>query len=102
MMSDDTQEKPPYGAYPSLGTDETVSEHGSHPPEHYPRRRGLVAIYYNPITQVCLLAFVCFMCPGLFNALNGLGGGGQVDTSTAANANSALYSTFAFFAFFSG
>lgn len=102
-MSDDNQEKGPYGPYPSLGTDETASEHGLHPPERpIPRRTGIAGIYYNPITQVSLLAFVCFMCPGLFNALNGLGGGGQVDTTTSANANSALYATFAFFAFFSG
>lgn len=100
-MSDATPEKAPYFPYPSMTTDDTASEHGSHPPE-LPRRTGIIAIYYHPITQICLLAFVCFMCPGLFNALNGLGGGGQVDTSTAANANSALYATFAFFAFFSG
>lgn len=49
-----------------------------------------------------MLGFVCFMCPGMFNALSGLGGGGQVDAQTASNANSALYSTFAFFSFFAG
>ena len=49
-----------------------------------------------------MLGFVCFMGPGLFNALNGLGGGGQLDASTSANANSALYATFAAMAFFSG
>ncbi|PFH48206.1 hypothetical protein AMATHDRAFT_180859 [Amanita thiersii Skay4041] len=49
-----------------------------------------------------MLGFVCFMCPGLFNALNGLGGGGQVDQTTSANANSALYATFAAAAFFAG
>ncbi|THG97892.1 hypothetical protein EW026_g4204 [Hermanssonia centrifuga] len=49
-----------------------------------------------------MLGFVCFMCPGLFNALNGLGAGGQVDSSTSANANSALYATFAVAAFFAG
>ncbi|CAL1696862.1 unnamed protein product [Somion occarium] len=65
-------------------------------------RRGIKGVYYNPVVQVWLLGFVCFMCPGLFNALNGLGGGGQVDPTTGANANSALYSTFAFFAFFAG
>lgn len=49
-----------------------------------------------------MLGFVCFMCPGLFNALNGLGGGGQVDATTSANANVALYATFAVLAFFAG
>ncbi|CAE6483245.1 unnamed protein product [Rhizoctonia solani] len=49
-----------------------------------------------------MLGFVCFMGPGLFNALNGLGGGGRVDPQTSANGNVALYSTFAAGAFFSG
>ena len=66
------------------------------------RPTGLKGFYYNPTTQVVMLGFVCFMCPGLFNALNGLGGGGQLDHTTSANANSALYATFAFFAFFAG
>jgi len=49
-----------------------------------------------------MLGFVCFMGPGLFNALNGLGAGGQVDSKTSANANATLYATFAFAAFFAG
>ncbi|KLO11265.1 MFS general substrate transporter [Schizopora paradoxa] len=67
-----------------------------------PTYTGLKGFYYRPVTQVVMLAFICFMCPGLFNALTGLGGGGQVDETTQANANSALYSTFAVSAFFSG
>ncbi|KAG9221485.1 hypothetical protein CCMSSC00406_0009921 [Pleurotus cornucopiae] len=74
----------------------------SHPETIYERPKGLRGLYYHPITQISMLGFVCFMCPGLFNALNGLGAGGQVDSATSANANSALYSTFAFFAFFAG
>lgn len=66
------------------------------------RHKGLWALYYHPLFQICMLGFVCFMCPGMFNALTGLGGGGQVDARTASNANTALYSTFAFFSFFSG
>ena len=68
----------------------------------YERPTGLKGVYYNPYTQVIMLGFVCFMGPGLFNALSGLGGGGQLDATTAANANSALYATFAFTAFFAG
>ena len=49
-----------------------------------------------------MLGFVCFMGPGLFNALNGLGGGGQIDATTSANSNAALYATFAAMAFFAG
>lgn len=71
-------------------------------PDVYGRPSGLKGLYYHPATQVSLLGFVCFMCPGLFNALNGLGGGGQVDTETGANANVAVYSTFAVCAFFAG
>ncbi|KAI0344178.1 MFS general substrate transporter [Trametopsis cervina] len=74
------------------------------PPElvYHDRPRGLKGLYMNTTTQIVLLGVVCFMCPGLFNALNGLGGGGQVDPTTSANSNSALYATFAFAAFFAG
>ncbi|KAF5355793.1 hypothetical protein D9756_004299 [Leucocoprinus leucothites] len=68
----------------------------------YERPAGLRGLYSHPMTQVTLLGFVCFMCPGLFNALTGLGAGGQVDPTTNSNANAALYATFAFFAFFAG
>jgi len=68
----------------------------------YERHTGWKGIYYSPYTQVVMLGFVCFMGPGLFNALTGLGGGGQVNETTGANANVALYSTFATLAFFSG
>ncbi|KAI0075901.1 MFS general substrate transporter [Panus rudis PR-1116 ss-1] len=77
------------------------SDHDLHPEQTH-RRRGIKGVYYNPVVQVWLLGFVCFMCPGLFNALNGLGGGGQLHTDTSANANSALYATFAVAAFFAG
>ena len=66
------------------------------------RPTGIRGFYYNPTTQVVLLGFVCFVCPGLFNSLQGLGGGGQLNENTSANANSAVYSTFAFSAFFAG
>ena len=68
----------------------------------YERPTGLKGFYYHPLTQICLLSVVCFMCPGLFNALNGLGAGGQVDSTTSANANAVVYATFAFSAFFAG
>jgi hypothetical protein len=54
------------------------------------------------LAQVILVGFVCFLCPGMFNALGGLGGGGQVDPTVADNANVALYSTFASVSFFAG
>ncbi len=58
--------------------------------------------YASPIVQLILVAMVCFLCPGMFNALSGLGAGGQVDSEAQANASTALYSTFAVVAFFSG
>ena len=70
--------------------------------EYHPRPTGFRGIFTNTHTQVVFLGFVCFMCPGLFNALNGLGGSGQLDQRTSANANSALYATFAVAAFFAG
>ncbi|KAI0075905.1 MFS general substrate transporter [Panus rudis PR-1116 ss-1] len=65
-------------------------------------RTGVKGVYYHPATQVIMLGFVCFMCPGLYNALNGLGGGGRVDTATNSNANAVHYATFAFAAWFAG
>ncbi|AEO71825.1 uncharacterized protein THITE_2083552 [Thermothielavioides terrestris NRRL 8126] len=58
--------------------------------------------YASPIVQLLLVAMVCFLCPGMFNALGGLGGGGQVDKTAQDDASTALYSTFAVVGFFSG
>ncbi|KAK3073446.1 hypothetical protein LTR53_004978 [Teratosphaeriaceae sp. CCFEE 6253] len=58
--------------------------------------------YASPESQLVLVAFVCFLCPGMFNALGGLGGGGQVSAKVSDNSNTALYSTFAVFGFFAG
>ncbi|KAG6335975.1 hypothetical protein ID866_3128 [Astraeus odoratus] len=75
---------------------------GSQQYEIFERPSGWRGWHSHPTVQVALLGFVCFMCPGMFNALSGLGGGGQVSTQDQANASSALYATFAFFGFFSG
>ncbi|EPS36940.1 hypothetical protein H072_9551 [Dactylellina haptotyla CBS 200.50] len=58
--------------------------------------------YASPISQLLIVAFVCFLCPGMFNALSGLGGAGQLDATVADDSTVALYSTFASVAFFSG
>lgn len=84
--------------YNSDGSDTTSFEER----QIFERPTGIRGLYSHPITQVALLGFVCFMCPGLYNALNGLGGGGQLDNTTASNANSAHYATFAFSSFFAG
>ena len=39
--------------------------------------------YASPGFQLGIVAFVCFMCPGMFNALSGLGGGGKSDPKLA-------------------
>lgn len=71
-------------------------------PTVYERPKGLAGIYSHPRTQIIMLGFICFMCPGLFNALNGLGGGGRIETETGATANAVLYAAFAVSAFFAG
>ncbi|KAI9838181.1 MAG: hypothetical protein M1837_002610 [Sclerophora amabilis] len=58
--------------------------------------------YASPPVQLFMVALVCFLCPGMFNALNGLGGGGQVDADDNNNAQVALYSTFSVVGFFAG
>lgn len=69
-----------------------------------PRKLGPLHLpwYASPTAQLLMVAFVCFLCPGMFNALGGLGGGGQVDPTTADNTNVILYSVFAFIGFFAG
>ncbi|TFY82247.1 hypothetical protein EWM64_g1768 [Hericium alpestre] len=96
-MSDIVKSEKGYGAG---GSSSSSSDDLS--AEVFDRPTGLKGLYYNPYTQVVLLGFVCFMCPGSFNALTGLGGGGRIDASTSANANSAHYALFAAFAFFAG
>ncbi|KAH8690017.1 major facilitator superfamily domain-containing protein [Talaromyces proteolyticus] len=60
--------------------------------------------YASPKIQLGMIAFVCFLCPGMYNALSGLGGGGRsgTDTELADKMNIALYSTFAVVGFFAG
>ncbi|KND94222.1 UNC93-like protein [Tolypocladium ophioglossoides CBS 100239] len=58
--------------------------------------------YASPKVQLLMISLVCFLCPGMFNALSGLGGGGQVDATAQDHASVALYSTFAVVGFFAG
>ncbi|KAJ5671821.1 Major facilitator superfamily domain general substrate transporter [Penicillium longicatenatum] len=68
-----------------------------------PLKIGKMTTWYaSPGFQLGMVAFVCFMCPGMFNALGGLGGGGKTDNTLADNMNTALYSTFAVIGFFAG
>ncbi|KAF8930341.1 hypothetical protein BGZ52_001190 [Haplosporangium bisporale] len=56
----------------------------------------------SPLAQVIAVGFICFCCPGMFNAINSLGGGGQIDSNVGQNANVALYTCFAIFGLLSG
>lgn len=68
-----------------------------------PRIGGLRLPWYaSPPTQLVLVALVCFLCPGMFNALSGLGGAGFSNPNDNNNAITALYSTFAVVGFFAG
>lgn len=58
--------------------------------------------YATPPVQLVIVALVCFMCPGMFNAINGLGGAGQFTAKVSDNANVAVYSTFSVVGFFAG
>ncbi|APA05311.1 hypothetical protein SS1G_09712 [Sclerotinia sclerotiorum 1980 UF-70] len=81
---------------PTTAIDQNGWKHKNH------RVLGTSFWYASPSVQLTMVAFVCFLCPGMFNALGGLGGGGRSDTSLADHMNTALYSTFAVFAFFGG
>lgn len=58
-----------------------VDQHGW----KYKHRRflGMTFWYASPRVQLTMVAFVCFLCPGMFNALGGLGGGGKADPTLA-------------------
>ena len=64
--------------------------------------RLYIPYYASPPAQLLVVSLVCFLCPGMFNALTGMGGGGQINALAANNANTALYSTFAVVGFFAG
>ncbi|KAJ2491809.1 hypothetical protein IWW37_002008 [Coemansia sp. RSA 2050] len=58
--------------------------------------------YNSPMTQMVIMSFVCFFCPGMFNALNAMGGAGQIDREASNNAHTGLYSTFIVFGLLGG
>jgi MFS family permease len=58
--------------------------------------------YATPQFQIVFVAMVCFLCPGMFNAVNGLGAAGQVNAHDINNASTAIYATFSVVGFFAG
>ncbi|KAJ5589716.1 MFS transporter [Penicillium hetheringtonii] len=65
---------------------------GSISTREHSQRSALYQIYSNSWFQILLISFICFCCPGMYNALTGLGGSGQVNQAVAANAQVALLS----------
>lgn len=61
-----------------------------------------IPAYATPEFQIVFVAIVCFLCPGMYNAVNGLGAAGLVDPHDINNASTAIYATFAGVGFFAG
>lgn len=55
--------------------------------KYKPMKLGFLTLpwYASPKAQLAMVSFVCFLCPGMFNALGGLGGGGKTDATLADN-----------------
>jgi MFS family permease len=103
-----------YGAADTLGT-ESPQSHEHTVAENDPAPRGKpwmytstklgpikIPYYASPPFQLGLVAFVCFLCPGMFNAVNGLGAAGQVQPHDINNAATAIYATFSVVGFVAG
>src|ERR1700759_1965026 len=58
--------------------------------------------YASPRIQLLLVSLVCFLCPGMYNALSGLGGGGQVNAQDNNKGAIAIYTTFSVVGVFAG
>lgn len=88
------------------GLESPYQAHGEQPTGWMYRQRKIgpftIPHYASPKIQLLMIAFVCFLCPGMYNSLSGLGGGGQLNTSVADNSTVALYSTFSVVGFFAG
>lgn len=54
------------------------------------------------MAQNIVVGFVCFCCPGMFNAMQGLGNAGGSDPTIGAIMNACLYAFFAIFGYFGG
>lgn len=97
-MADPSNEKPLPEVLSTTGSADTPNETFARPAGWTYRRFSIgpvtLPMYASPPAQLLVIALVCFLCPGMFNALNGMGGGGQVDAHASDLANVALYSTF--------
>ncbi|KAI5294338.1 hypothetical protein KEM52_004215 [Ascosphaera acerosa] len=91
------------GAFALSVTGETIVPEGK-PWMYRSMKIGPIKLpyYASPMAQLLIVAFVCFLCPGMFNAVNGLGGAGMLDHTVADRANIAVYACFAVVGFFAG
>ncbi|KAK3192399.1 hypothetical protein K4F52_001612 [Lecanicillium sp. MT-2017a] len=113
-MSDDHKEtKETTGTQPAADFTE-FNANTDAPPQFLGRPKGWMYKGYNmfgkeiwyasPKFQLLMISVVCFLCPGMYNALAGLGGAGLAQEYLYVQSNSsvALYSTFAVVGFFAG
>jgi MFS family permease len=79
---------------------------GPEPREHLDdlmyRRFGCFPYYASPVVQLLMVASICCLLPGGYNALTGVGAAGQSTPTVFDNSTTALYAAFAFASFFSG
>ncbi|QKX60790.1 uncharacterized protein TRUGW13939_07936 [Talaromyces rugulosus] len=58
--------------------------------------------YVTPLFQLIWVGAICFLCPGMYNALTGMGGAGLTNTTLVDKMNTALYATSAVVSFGAG
>jgi hypothetical protein len=78
------------GATPEVANIEPITTDTLNLPQGWMYRQrkigSLVLPWYaSPRVQLLMVSMVCFLCPGMFNALGGLGGGGKADATLADN-----------------
>lgn len=82
-------ESPPHTSSDAHYASEEPTGDVALPPGWMYRHRKIAGInipwYASPKIQLGMVAFVCFLCPGMFNALSGMGGGGKTDATLADN-----------------
>ena len=113
-MAEHQDEKMPTKTSHTMGSDTPPSSYEGATDAHSPTlgkpwmHKGLklgpvtLPAYATPEFQIVFVAMVCFLCPGMFNAVNGLGAGGLIDPHDINRANIAVYATFSVVGFFAG
>lgn len=105
-----TENAPSESPRSSKAENHSVEEAGAHTPlegapwMYKPIKLGPLTLpwFASPPSQLTFVALVCFLCPGMYNAVNGLGAGGTIKSKDIDNATVAIYATFAGVGFFAG